>query len=70
MCVDEDCYFLDTEQGKAYHGVFQAIRFEHIIVDCCSVKVLEVDRIVPPSECKRRRRRKEGRKEEEEEEER
>ena len=50
VCVGDGSFFLETERGKEYSNVFRAIRLEHIIVDCCSVSVLETDRIIPASE--------------------
>ena len=50
LCAGEGSFFLETERGKEFSSVFRAIRLEHIIVDCCSVSVLETDRIIPASE--------------------
>lgn len=43
-------FFLESKKGEPYVEVFQAIRLEHIVVDYCSVEVLEADKIIPSSE--------------------
>ena len=42
--------FLDTEAGKPYRDIFKGIRFQHIINDASSVRILDRESIIP--QCK------------------
>ncbi|XP_065845714.1 germ cell-less protein-like 1 [Oscarella lobularis] len=41
--------FLDTEAGKPYRDIFKGIRFQHIINDASSVRILDRESIIPQS---------------------
>lgn len=39
--------FLETRRGKPYQSVFKNLRFQHIICDLASTKVIEEDTLIP-----------------------
>ncbi|XP_062514083.1 germ cell-less protein-like 1 [Corticium candelabrum] len=40
---------LETEAGKPYQSVFEAVRLQHVINDIASAQILDTDRIIPES---------------------
>jgi len=44
--------FLETPQGEKYKMVFAKLRYEHIIIDLTSTKLLNKDRIIPKGKTK------------------
>eukprot|EP00118_Oscarella_pearsei_P004116 m.17109 g.17109 ORF g.17109 m.17109 type:complete len:470 (+) comp27320_c0_seq3:51-1460(+) len=46
---DSDVAFLDTKEGKLHRDLFKGIRFQHIINDVSSVRMVDKEAIVPQS---------------------
>ena len=38
---------MDTEDGKPYRSIFEAIRLQHVINDIASARILDSDKIIP-----------------------
>ncbi|XP_041364632.1 germ cell-less protein-like 1 [Gigantopelta aegis] len=39
--------FLECPEGKPFVGVFQALRWQHIVLDIASIRLIENDRVIP-----------------------